>query len=261
MRLQHYRACDLIDLFMSQRIAVLPELKEALGTRSSATVFRRLAELSYRTSYSNRGKYYTLDSIADYNQWGLWGYRSVFFSQYGTLIATADALVGGSEAGFFVPELESLLHGEVKGALLKVVRQERLARIKATGRYLYCSPDPSRQRQQLLARRRVEAQPTMSGGLVYDDIMPDELTAAVVLFCSLLDERQRRLYAGLESLKLGHGGDRRLADLLGLDPGTVARGRRELLSREVALDRVRSKGGGRKPVEKKHRKSSPESDS
>ncbi len=54
MRPQHYRACDLIDLFMSHKIAVLPELKEALGTRSSATVFRRLAELSYRTSYSNR---------------------------------------------------------------------------------------------------------------------------------------------------------------------------------------------------------------
>lgn len=261
MRPQHYRASDLIDLFMSQKFAVMAELKEALGTRSSATVFRRLAELSYRTSYSNRGKYYTLDSIADYNEWGLWGYRSVFFSQYGTLIATAEALVGGSEAGFFVPELESLLHVEVKGALLKLVRQQRLARIKARGRYLYCSPDPSRQRQQLLARRLVEAQPTMSGGLVYDDIMPDELKVAIVLFFSLLDERQRRLYAGLESLKLGHGGDRRLADVLGLDPATVARGRRELLSREVASDRVRSKGGGRKPVEKKPRKSSPESGS
>ena len=51
-------------------------------------------------------------------------------------------------------------------------------------------------------------------------MVPDELQAAIVLFCSLLDERQRRLYAGLEALKLGHGGDRRIADLLGLDPTT-----------------------------------------
>ena len=37
--------------------------------------------------------------------------------------------------------------------------------------------------------------------------MPDQLRAAIVLFASLLDERQRRLYAGLESLKCGWGGD------------------------------------------------------
>jgi len=30
----------------------------------------------------------------------------------------------------------------------------------------------------------------------------------MVLFYSLLDEKQRRLYAALESLEWGHGGDR-----------------------------------------------------
>ena len=46
--------------------------------------------------------------------------------------------------------------------------------------------------------------------------MPDQLRAAIVLFASLLDERQRRLYAGLESLKCGWGGDARIAGLLGI---------------------------------------------
>jgi len=39
-------------------------LKQALGTEADATVFRKLAELSYRTSYSHRGRFYTLDEIA-----------------------------------------------------------------------------------------------------------------------------------------------------------------------------------------------------
>ena len=82
-------------------------------------------------------------------------------------------------------------------------------------------------------------------------MVPDELRAAIVLFCSLLDERQRRLYAGLEALKLGHGGDRRIADLLGLDPGTVARGRKQLLAGDVQRDRVRRPGGGRPAPGKK----------
>ncbi|KKK90422.1 hypothetical protein LCGC14_2723150, partial [marine sediment metagenome] len=72
---------------------------------------------------------------------------------------------------------------------------------------------------------------------------------------SLLDERQRRLYAGLESEKLGHGGDRKIAELLGMDPHTVARGRREVFSGEVDRERTRRSGGGRKPVEKKSRRS------
>jgi hypothetical protein len=99
------------------------------------------------------------------------------------------------------------------------------------------------------------------GSLPKASILPDELRAAIVLFFSLLDEKQRRLYAGLEALKTGRGGDARIAELLGLDTGTVSRGRRELLTQDVELDRVRSAGGGRKSMEKKRRKSSPESKS
>ena len=86
--------------------------------------------------------------------------------------------------------------------------------------------------------------------------MPDEVKAAIVLFFSLLDEKQRRLYAGLESLKFGHGGDRRVAELLDLDVGVIARGRQHLLEQDVEVDRVRRVGAGRKRVEKKPRKSS-----
>jgi hypothetical protein len=55
-------------------------------------------------------------------------------------------------------------------------------------------------------------------------------------------------------LKLGQGGDRRISELLGLDPHTVAKGRRELVSQDEQRERVRQAGGGRKPTEKKRRK-------
>ena len=100
-------------------------------------------------------------------------------------------------------------------------------------------------RQQLLARR-VRLSDTGD--------FSDEVKAAIILFVSILDEQQRRLFAGLESLKLGHGGDLRIADLLGLHPQTVAKGRRELIDRDIVVDRTQKKGAGRKPVEKKHRK-------
>ena len=88
--------------------------------------------------------------------------------------------------------------------------------------------------------------------------MPEELRAAVVLFASLLDERQRRLFAGLEALKCGWGGDRRIAQLLGIDPST---GRRRPAATRRARRQIRGAraGGGRPPTEKKRRKSSPTS--
>jgi hypothetical protein len=81
--------------------------------------------------------------------------------------------------------------------------------------------------------------------------LPQELNAAIILFYSLLDEKQRRLYAGLESFRLGHGGDHKIAEFLGLDVHTVARGRRALFGGEVQREGIRKKGAGRRAVEKK----------
>ena len=55
----------------------------------------------------------------------------------------------------------------------------------------------------------------------------DGLKAATVLVYSMLDEKQRRLCDGLESLRLGYDVDRKIADLLGMNVHTVAKGRKE----------------------------------
>jgi len=55
-------------------------------------------------------------------------------------------------------------------------------------------------------------------------------------------------------LRLGHGGDSRIAELTGLDVHTIARGRSELLERDVQVERVRRPGAGRPPLEKKPQK-------
>jgi superfamily II DNA or RNA helicase len=183
------------------------------------------------------------------------------FSVRGTLLATAAALVEVGPEGYFVAELDNLLHVSTQDALRKLVVQTRLSREKLAGQFLYCAGQARQRDQQLRARGLRLAEPGAAGPLPEKLIMPDELRAAIVLFFSLLDEQQRRLYAGLEALKTGRGGDGRIAELLGVDVGTVARGRRELLAQDVAADRVRRAGGGRPPLEKKLRKLSRATDS
>ncbi|PCH75907.1 MAG: hypothetical protein COB96_07410 [Planctomycetota bacterium] len=224
MRLTDFSAEAIATLLRKQKIARMPKLMGAMGTNARRTVFRKLKELAYRTSYSHCGRYYTLDEVAEFDEQGLWSYREVWFSVYGTLLSTAAAMVEAAAVGYFVEELDNRLHVGTKDALRKLVGDARLTREKVAGQFLYCAADSRRRRQQLLARRSLLAEPGVVGAIPEAAILPDELRAAIVLFFSLLDEKQRRLYAGLEALKSGRGGDARLAKFLGLDAGTVARG-------------------------------------
>ena len=239
-------------LLLDRKVATMPELKASLGTDVDMTVFRNLRKLAYHSSYSHRGKYYTLDEIARFDEIGLWSFRSVFFSKHGTLLRTCGILVSEAEAGYATEEMENVLNVGVKDPLRKLAREGVIHREKVAGRFVHFALDRSVRGEQLRARHVLDARPSSFGAGVR--VVSEELKAAIILFFSLLDERQRRLYAGLESLKLGHGGDTRIAELLGLDPGTVAKGRRALLTEDVERDRVRKEGGGRKPLEKKRQR-------
>jgi len=245
---------EVIRSFLQEhRIATLGELKQRLGSFATMTVFRKLRALGYRTSFSDRGKYYTLADIPQFDEQGLWSYRSVWFSRDGSLVATLERFVQEASAGWTASELRGLLQVEVKEALLQLYRQKRIEREEIGGQYVYLSRDPGMGRNQRMRRQERPEVWELGESPVGEDLS-SELKAAMILFYSLLDEQQRRLYTGLEAQKLGYGGDRKIAEFFGLDMHTVARGRRELFGEQVHRDRVRKEGGGRKPAEKKRRK-------
>jgi hypothetical protein len=250
MRPERYSPERLVMLLKQQKVATLEQLMAALGTSSRMTVFRKLGTLGYRTSYSHRGRYYTLSTIPHFDSQGLWSHEGIWFSRAGTLIETAERFVSESEGGYFVRELDQILHVSTKKTLQHLVMEDRLSREKVSGWYVYCAPQAGRRREQLRARRILEAELILAHGLRAPQVEPEELKAATILVYSGLDEKQRRLCAGLESLRLGYGGDRKVADLLGMNVHTVAKGRKELLAEELDLERVRRAGAGRKRIKK-----------
>src|ERR1700693_4969749 len=202
MRPLSYRADELRVLLLRNQRATLDELKHALGTPVDLTVFRKLKPLGYLTSYSHRGRYYTLREIARFDGHGLWAQADVWFSRFGTLLSTAEVFVNRSPRGYFADELTRTLHVQVQDALHQLTQQHRVTREMVSGLYLYTAVDRTIQQGQLLTRRKVEAVPTVVDASVLE-VSEEELKASILLFYSLLDEQQRRLYAGLESLKLG----------------------------------------------------------
>lgn len=248
MRTETFSAQTVVSLLRDQTVAELDEILQAFGTASRRTVCRKLVAAGCRSSYSHCGRFYTLDELAAYDEHGLWSYQGVRFSRAGTLLATAAGLVEHAPAGRFADELGRILQVEVQNALGQLVRAGRLAREKLDGRFLYCSPTPQRRERQVRTRRVLLAggpgpAPPASGD--------ERVRQAAGRLLGVLDERQRRLYAGLESLRHGRGGDGRVAAQLGMAPATVAKGRRQLLSGDYETERVRKSGGGRKALEKK----------
>lgn len=66
---------------------------------------------------------------------------------------------------------------------------------------------------------------------------------------SKLSEKDRRIYAAVEVLKLPRGGKSYMAGLLGCSRNTILRGISELKNPDLVLkDRIRGKGAGRKPA-------------
>ena len=254
MRIETFHSDRLLQLLRERKIVSMVEMKAALGTDVDVTVFRKLKDLKYHTSYSHRGSFYALDEMIGFDDAGLWSERDIWFSRYGTLVNTAEAFVTRSDAGYYAEELDNELHVETRAALLKLVRTERLARQEILGRYLYQASEAVVAERQVTLRRLWETRPALGRNLIGAEVVPEELKAAMVLFASLLDEKQRRLYAGLESLQLGYGGDSAVAEFLGMDNHTVAKGRRQLLAQDIEVERLRRAGGGRKAVEKKRPK-------
>jgi len=251
MNTNHYQKKDIVTFLKRRKIATLEPLCRILGNPTPRTVFRKLEALDYLSSYSHAGKYYTLPEIARFTSLGLWSYKSIGFSRFGNLLDTVINFVDQSETGYSAAELRNILHVETQPSLMKLWRDNRLKRDKIQGGYIYLSTIAKRARSQQTYRKGRQTKQLAT--LVVDNphLAAEEAKATVMLFISSLDEKQRRLYAGLESLKLGHGGDCYIATLFGMDPHTVAHGRRELMEGTSDPEGIRKPGGGRSSVKKK----------
>lgn len=159
--------------FKKKRVAMLPDIYALLCTTSRMSVFRRLRELDYLTSFSHVGRYYTLPDVAGFDPQGLWFYEEVGFSRFGNLKQTIIHLVDQSVAGKTHEELEKQLHLRVHNTLLDLVRSGRIARERFEGAFVYLSMRSDRTQQQLVCRRE-----GVRDGV--QDVLPDGIVIEVL---------------------------------------------------------------------------------
>jgi hypothetical protein len=137
------------ELFEKKVVAELGDLKKALCTESTMTVFRHLKPLGYLTSFTHRGRFYVLKQTPVFDEHGLWFHGEVGFSDDGTLRKTLVRLIERSQAGLTPETLRSLTTVRVYDALVWLVRNGKVNRTELNGRYLYLSIHAKQRTKQI----------------------------------------------------------------------------------------------------------------
>jgi hypothetical protein len=159
---------NLIAAFFEKKILTKNELLD-ISQCSNMTLFRRLSEHGYFTSYNLNSRYYTIPEVARFDKNGLWRYDHVRFSKFGTLKATIHHFVDHSEMGYSVNELNQLLGVRVSSLLLPLTNQGVITREYFNGWYYFATAPV--QREQQLQKRRVKSAPSQTATI----ILPQEL--------------------------------------------------------------------------------------
>ena len=144
--------CDGVKFLRIKKVVTLAELALHLNC-SRRTVQRRLADWQAISSYNRNGSYYTLPDIPKFDTNGLWRYRGVFFSKFGSLPETFVQLVAHSSAGLTASEAGELLGLRPSSFLWSLREHQALRREKHLGRYVYLSSAPACYQQQRQQRR------------------------------------------------------------------------------------------------------------
>jgi hypothetical protein len=166
-------------LFLKHTVVNMTALSKILQTKSRMSIFRRLKEIGYFSSFTHAGKYYTLTNTPQFDENGLWFYQEVGFSQFGTLKATIVELVCGSSAGLSHSELSQLLHIKVYNSLFELVKEGQVARERIEKTFLYVSSEPAKAKKQINRQRAAETESVRDVVVVSDTTVIEVLIETI----------------------------------------------------------------------------------
>lgn len=123
---------------------------------SRKTAQRHLKALGAINSYNQYGRFYTLTTIADFNQYGIWSYKDACFSKFGNLRQTLIGVVTQSEMGLSGEQLGKKMKINENSFLSHFRHDTKIHREKFNNRFVYFSSQPQRKSQQIAHRRKEE---------------------------------------------------------------------------------------------------------
>ena len=119
MKTARFTPGDLLKPFSRKQVLTKAELLKACGC-STMTAWRILQQQGYLTSYNHNAKYYTLARTARFDEQGLWAYRDIRFSKWGTLPDTILGQIELSPSGMTARESRNFCTSRTSSRRLRV---------------------------------------------------------------------------------------------------------------------------------------------
>lgn len=113
----------------------------------------KLRQWEAYTSYNQNGRYYSLPQIPRFNDYGLWHYKNVAFSQHGNLKKTVIHLVNASSAGLSGKQVGEILGLSPQSFLHHFRNCPGIHREKHEGVFIYFSDIDQVYEKQLQERK------------------------------------------------------------------------------------------------------------
>lgn len=156
-----------IDDFRKKKVMTIDDLLNSMQC-STITVRRYLKQWHAITSYNKNGCYYVLPEISKFNEYGLWQYKTIRFSKFGSLKQTIIRLIQDSPSGRDASEIAQLVGMDPHSILSRLIGKSDLRREKVSGVFVYFSVNEEQLNNQL--QKRLEMRTPRSIGLPSDAV-------------------------------------------------------------------------------------------
>ncbi len=138
----------------AMKVFTLDRLVTSLGC-SVPTARLKLKQWGTHTSYNQNGRYYTIPTVPQFKDNGLWYYKTVYFSRYGNLKNTIIELVSRSSFGLTGKEIGNIVRLDPRSFLHHFRNTEGIQREKQDGVYIYYSSNAVAYDQQRKRRSKL----------------------------------------------------------------------------------------------------------
>jgi len=116
---------------------------------STRTGRLKIKQWGVHNSYNQNGLYYTMPTVPEFDENGLWFYQNVHFSKRGNLKQTVVHLIETSPSGLTGRQIGEIVNLSPRSFMHHFRNVPDIKREKQGGVYVYFSREPGRYKQQL----------------------------------------------------------------------------------------------------------------
>lgn len=139
---------QILRLFGKEKCWTMKDICQSLNY-SVRSAQRLLKDNGYYSSFTHNGKWYTLRTIPEFDDNGLWFHHDIGFSRWRTLTATMLYFIEHSTYGLTANDLSNMLSTSCPPLLNRIHKADKINRVKTPRGFVYISKNPTIKDRQL----------------------------------------------------------------------------------------------------------------